>query len=350
MIATLRRLVPPFLAVCLVLASLAPSPAVAATKAPGELGLLLGFSRLDRDVVGPGRKADWSPVYGMRLGANMDRPLSYFLEGLYGRFDTDQGGEKAKIFEARAGLERNFDIAPSRSSWYLAGALGWADANMPAGRSDFGRPLVSAGIGIRTTANDWSRWHVELREEYWLGDEGLNGFDVANTQILVGWALALRSPKSDVDTDGDGVPDRIDRCPDTPRGTKVDATGCPIKEKALFEHGKKSLILEGVNFVTDSAELTAESRTRLDRVAASLRDWPDVKVEVGGHTDSVADPAYNMDLSQRRAESVRQYLIDKGISPSRLTAKGYGETRPIATNDTAEGRAKNRRVELTKLD
>lgn len=347
MSATLRRMVP--VLVFLTLLASGPLPAAAETEAPGELGLLLGVSRLDRDVVGPGRKADWSPVYGLRVGANMNRPVSYFLEGLYGRFDSNLG-DKTKIFEARAGLERNFDLPSPRWSWYLAGALGWADVNLPAGGSDFGRPLVSGGIGIRTNCNDWSRWHLELREEWLAGNEGLGGKDIANTQILLGWALALRNLGSDVDSDGDGVPDRIDRCPDTPRGTKVDATGCPIKAKALFEKGKKSLILEGVNFVTDSAELTSDSRATLDRVAASLRDWPDVKVEVGGHTDSVADPAYNLDLSQRRAESVRQYLIDHGISPSRLQAKGYGETHPVATNDTPEGRAKNRRVELTKID
>lgn len=345
---TLRRL-SLLLALTGILAA-APSPASAESKSPGELGLLLGIHRMDRDVVGPGRRADYSPVYGLRIGANMKRPVSYFLEGLAGRFDTDLGGEKSKLFEARAGLERNFDMRGPGWSWYLAGALGWADVNMPTGRDDFGRPLASAGVGIRLNANDWSRWHLELREEYWLGDEGLNGFDVANTQLLLGWSIALRDRKEDVDSDGDGVPDRIDRCPGTPRGTKVDATGCPVKEKALFEKGKKSLILEGVNFVTDSAELTPESRAVLNRVAASLRDWPDVKVEVGGHTDSVAEPAYNIDLSQRRAESVRQYLIDKGIAPSRLQAKGYGETHPIASNETAAGRAKNRRVELTKID
>ena len=181
-----------------------------------------------------------------------------------------------------------------------------------------------------------------------MGDDGVNGFDIANTQVLLRLGLGLRSRDGDPDDDGDGVPNRIDRCPGTPKGTRVDASGCPEKRKALFEEGKKSLVLEGVNFVTDSADLTPESRGILDRVAESLADWPEVKVEVGGHTDSVADNAYNLSLSQRRAESVRQYLIERGISAKRLKARGYGETRPIATNDTPEGRLRNRRVELTR--
>ncbi len=291
------------------------APAFASDLAPGELGLLLGLSRLDRDVVGPGRKADWSPVYGLRFGTDMDRRVSYFLEGIYGRFDTvlDQ---KSAIFETRAGLERNFPLGTAGSNWYLAGALGYADANLPGALGDFARPLVSAGIGIRAPAKSWGRFHAEVREEWWLGDEGINGFDVANTQVLVGVSWGLR---------GEG-------------------------RSRLFEKGHQSLVLEGVNFITDSAELTPGSRRILNRVAASLKEWREVDVEVEGHTDSVADPAYNLDLSQRRAESVRAYLESRGVAPSRLRARGYGETRPVASNDTPEGRSRNRRVELRKTN
>jgi OOP family OmpA-OmpF porin len=293
----------------------------AAEPAPAELGLLFGIGRLDRDVVGPGRKPDYSPIGGLRFGTSMDRRVSYFLEGLYGRYDTNVGSEKSSILETRAGLERNFPFHSSTSNWYLAGALGWADVNMPSGGlGDFGRPLLSAGIGIRGPSDRWSRVHLELREEWWLGDDGLNGKDVANTQLLLGWSFGLRPANA------------------------------PAKRASLFAKGKKSLVLEGVNFVTNSSELTPESKSILDDVAQSLKDWPEVKVEIEGHTDSVADPAYNMDLSQRRAESVRDYLESRGIASSRLSAKGYGETRPIASNDTPEGRAKNRRVELRKTN
>ncbi len=289
------------------------APAFAQDLPPGELGLLLAFNRLDRDVVGPGREADWSPMYGIRLGTNMDRKVSYFLEGLYGRFDSSVN-RKSAIFETRAGVERNFPLGRGGSDWYLAGALGYANANLPAPLGDFGRPLLSAGIGWRAPAQKWGRVHAEVREEWWLGDDGINGFDVANTQVLVGVSFGLRGES----------------------------------RQRLFEKGKQSLTLEGVNFLNDSAELTPGSRRVLNRVANSLKEWSEVDVEIEGHTDSVADDAYNMDLSQRRAESVRAYLITRGIAPSRLTARGYGETRPVASNDTPEGRAHNRRVELRK--
>jgi outer membrane protein OmpA-like peptidoglycan-associated protein len=154
-----------------------------------------------------------------------------------------------------------------------------------------------------------------------------------------------------MDSDHDGVYDGLDDCPDTPRGKKVDERGCPEPEKpaAMFE-GKKSLVLEGVNFETNSAKLTSDSLTVLDRVAESLNASPDVKVEIAGHTDSVGGDSHNMSLSKARAESVRDYLVKKGVAASRLKARGYGETRPIADNGTAAGRARNRRVELTRID
>jgi len=321
-----------------------------AQEPPGEIGLLLGVMRLDRDAVGPGQDPAFPAIVGLRLGANLHRPVSYFVEGLYSSFESDLLTDNSSVIEMRAGLERNFAFRDSDLGWYLAGALGYADLNNPTGTDDFGRPLLSAGIGLRSHAAQGIRWHLELREEVWMGDEGVNGFDIANTQVLVGLGLGLRARSAEPDDDGDGVPNRLDRCPGTPRGTRVDAYGCPEKRKALFEEGKKSLVLEGVNFITDSADLTPESRDILDRVAESLADWPEVKVEVGGHTDTIADAAYNKSLSQRRAESVRRYLMDKGISGKRLHAKGYGETRPVATNETPEGRMKNRRVELTRID
>ena len=108
-------------------------------------------------------------------------------------------------------------------------------------------------------------------------------------------------------------------------------------------------MLSGVNFEFDSARLTGESYESLDRVARSLKEWPEVRVEIGGHTDDTGTDEYNMELSQRRADAVRDYLMSKGINGSRLVAKGYGKTDPINRSGTEEGRAQNRRVELKRL-
>jgi outer membrane protein OmpA-like peptidoglycan-associated protein len=148
------------------------------------------------------------------------------------------------------------------------------------------------------------------------------------------------------DSDGDGVTDDKDRCPSTPAGVKVDDEGCQV----LFEAGKKALILEGVNFETGKADLTPESRTILDGVGESLVANEEIRVQVGGHTDSRGSAALNKRLSAARAESVRQYLISKGVAADRLTAAGFGPSKPVASNKTAAGRAQNRRVELTRLN
>ena len=175
----------------------------------------------------------------------------------------------------------------------------------------------------------------------------------------------------ELDSDGDGVVDGLDKCPGTPPGRKVNADGCEIDsdgdglvdgvDKCPTVYAKtadgcpppppaaatpKQLVLEGVNFDNDKATLRPEAKATLDQMAAELKEWGNVKVEVAGHTDSKASDAYNMKLSERRANAVRDYLISKGIEADRLTAKGYGESQPIADNGTEEGRAKNRRVEL----
>jgi len=153
------------------------------------------------------------------------------------------------------------------------------------------------------------------------------------------------------DSDGDGVFDGPDRCPDTPRGDKVDANGCTIvPPKAPLFQEKKTLVLEGVRFETDKWDILPEDIAILDSVAASLNDWPDVRVEVAGHTDSTGGKQHNVELSDKRASAVRDYLASKGVSMSRMTEKGYGDTEPVADNKTKEGRAQNRRVELKKLD
>jgi outer membrane protein OmpA-like peptidoglycan-associated protein len=152
------------------------------------------------------------------------------------------------------------------------------------------------------------------------------------------------------DSDGDGVVDGVDRCPGTPRGSQVDQFGCII----LFreEAGEKAtpLVLRGVNFASGRSILTPASFAILDQVAASLLANPDVRIEIAGHTDDTGAEAMNLRLSQARARAVQHYLANKGVALERMVARGYGETEPVATNATPQGKAQNRRVELRRIN
>lgn len=151
----------------------------------------------------------------------------------------------------------------------------------------------------------------------------------------------------ELDNDMDGVVDSLDKCPN--KHGVPEENGCPRKPKAKkIKRGK--LVLGGVNFQSGKAVLTPNSYRILDQVYESLVEWPEVKLEIRGYTDSRGNNELNRKLSQKRAEAVMVYLINKGIESSRLRAKGYGEVDPIADNNTAEGRAKNRRVELNRID
>ncbi len=148
------------------------------------------------------------------------------------------------------------------------------------------------------------------------------------------------------DSDGDGVLDGIDKCPNTPAGTKVDETGCPIEAEQFIDTGLISTT--AILFDLDKATLRPESKNELDRIGAILMQVPDLVVEVGGHTDATGTDAYNVKLSDARAKAVRDYLVSNfpQINAGNLSAKGYGESKPVAPNNTKEGRAKNRRVEF----
>jgi len=154
-----------------------------------------------------------------------------------------------------------------------------------------------------------------------------------------------------LDSDGDGVPNDRDACPDTPTGESVDASGCPIpaatQSAKLTDAG--TWLYEDIKFDTGSANIKPASYAVLAEITTVLKQNPDLKVEVQGHTDSAGRLALNNQLSSDRANSVREYLIDQGVNPAQLTSTGYGPAVPRVSNDTAEGRARNRRGELKPL-
>jgi OOP family OmpA-OmpF porin len=145
------------------------------------------------------------------------------------------------------------------------------------------------------------------------------------------------------DSDGDGVKDCIDKCPDTPKGVKVDEKGCSLV-------GEELLIIYGITFDFDSSKISEGSKIKLQRAVENMKNNPYIKVRIEGHTCSIGAADYNMWLSERRAQSVKDHLVSQGIAAHRMEIKGLGETDPIASNDTEVGRKKNRRVEFVVLE
>jgi len=168
-----------------------------------------------------------------------------------------------------------------------------------------------------------------------------------------------------LDSDGDGVPDYLDKCPDTPKGIQVDEKGCPFDSdgdgvadyldkcpntpKGAKVNDRGCWILKGLSFDTAKWDIKPSQYPILNDVVRILERNPSMRIEIQGHTDNRGAADYNRKLSEKRAQSVMEYFLKKGISSARLTATGYGFSRPAATNTTAEGRAMNRRVELKPL-
>jgi OmpA-OmpF porin, OOP family len=168
-----------------------------------------------------------------------------------------------------------------------------------------------------------------------------------------------------LDSDKDGVPDYMDKCPDTPSRVKVDSVGCPLDSdedgvadyldqcpntpKGATVDKRGCWVIKGLQFDTAKSNIKPEYTKQLDDVVSILKENPGLKIEIAGHTDNAGKAAYNEKLSMKRAQAVQAYIEKKGITKDRLTAKGYGFSKPVASNDTPEGKAENRRVELTPI-
>jgi outer membrane protein OmpA-like peptidoglycan-associated protein len=199
----------------------------------------------------------------------------------------------------------------------------------------------------------WNRWHAIIAALLavlllilWLIGRGPGSATASGSccgvaapeAAAVATAPPVAAPAVQADSDGDGIGDEVDRCPNTPQGDRVGTHGCSCDVTVQLQ------------YEFDSDKLTAEDIVKLDAVAERLKELTFESGEVGGYTDSVGDDAYNLALSERRARSALDYLAAKGIAPGRMTAVGYGEANPIADNSTPEGQALNRRAVIRRTD
>ncbi|HEY9037277.1 MAG TPA: OmpA family protein [Pseudomonadales bacterium] len=211
---------------------------------------------------------------------------------------------------------------------------------------DKNNTLMDAGIGLQYQVSEGLALRGDVRALHSLD----NDYTEAAFNLLVQMSFgdsskpaAAAAPVAAAsvvnnDNDGDGVANSIDQCPSTPAGKTVDSVGCDCNYTL------------NLHFEFDSAVLTAEDRAELDRLAAGIQHLNHTRAEVAGYTDSKGSEAYNMQLSDRRANAVMTYLGSKGIDTANFHAVGYGESNPVADNATDAGRALNRRVVISRTD
>lgn len=324
--------------------------------AAGLLGAA-GQSAADegRVYIAPG--AQWFDFDGERQSGDDVGPAIGLGFGLTERLDIEFNATRVKPeYLTRAGEDNvrhlRLDLLygpdnsqPGRISPFVVTGIG--DNEFRLNKDD---TVVNFGGGFRYRITDQLEWRAAARTFFGV-DDSVHDFGV-DTALVLHLGEARRTervpptpapepePQARVmDSDGDGVPDDRDQCPDTPSAHAVDDDGCSIMIEEVAE------IELRVEFEFDSDVVQPQYYDDIGRVADFLEEYEDTVAELEGHTDSTGPEEYNEGLSERRADSVRDVLIDQfDVHPGRVTAVGYGESRPVATNDTPAGRQQNRRV------
>lgn len=297
------------------------------------------------------RNADHEAGAGLAIGKVLNDYFNVEVKGFWQHLDAQNGGEGDL---SGGSVDLQYYMMRGVFSPYTVVGVGGMDTRF-SNRSS-ASVLGEAGVGATYEVLDNLSLRGDVRYRYsFEGDAGAYRNETQFHDMVVNVGLVIpfgQKPKSlpvpvlpvaatpvdncsTRDTDLDGVNDCEDRCPGTMRSAKVDDLGCPIR-----------IELRGVNFLYNSAELTPSAQHILDGVADQLTRVPERRdIEVAGHASSEGSQSYNLNLSQRRSESVVRYLKAKGLT-NRLYPKGYGEDYPIADNGSEAGREKNRRVEL----
>ncbi|GAB6142071.1 OmpA family protein [Methylosoma difficile] len=293
---------------------------------------------------------------GLGIGKIINEHFNVEVRGIYDSFVSKDGDWDS------AGATADVQYYLSRGKFAPYGVLALGGLNTSVGNKDAASFIIEPGVGLTYEVNDNFLLRSDVRYRYndsetlFPGTKANDEFHdvVVNVGFVIPFGAKPTAAKvempmpaptpapiakavdcSTLDEDADGVNNCADKCPGTMSGSKVDFDGCPV-----------SLELKGVNFKVNSAQLTPGAMAILDRVATSLMGYPEKnEIEVHGHTSSEGSTAHNMKLSQKRSQSVADYLKMRGVT-NRLVAKGYGESTPVADNSTEEGRSMNRRVEL----
>ncbi len=288
-----------------------------------------------------------SPEWGFSFDLGIDFDRHWSAEFGFQRGDPDdvEAPTEADLAAWQINLRYTLGQAGDRLRPFVSGGFGNLDID------DESDSLFNFGVGLEYELTTRMLVRAGVRSYNYLGrdiGDGDAGFNVGLVYYLAERTptpapsepvAVAPTPQPDGDEDGDGVPDSADDCPNTPTNYAVDANGCPIliEEIARFE-------LQ-VNFDFDEFTIRENEIAEIGELAEFLNEYEDVVLELEGHTDSIGTELYNLDLSERRANAVRDMLIeDFGIEPGRVTAQGFGEQLPVADNETEEGREANRRV------
>lgn len=281
--------------------------------------------------------------------------------------------DRAEMRYWTVNLLRTFEFGDGWSPYVTFGG-GRAKFDYDGLRPDERDSLYNLGVGFFGNLNDRFALRGDVRGVYHDDVDSFRPMATLGLTMMLGGtapapaAAPAPAPVAEADTDGDGVPDSRDACPGTPSGVAVDERGCPLDSDGdgvpdyrdrcpgtpagtkVDEHGCEVQITEPVSFdltvefAFNSAEITSVSFNEITNAVRFLREHPSTTAVVEGHTDSIGSDAFNQRLSERRADAVKTVLVNSGIDASRLTSRGYGESRPIASNDTEAGRQQNRRV------
>jgi len=352
-----------FILSCTPLGMLSRSASAQDIPTPDSISTLGGYAWPSRYYGTAGRGFTYSGIYGHTFAPHLSFEVN--LNG--STFDTAVPGG-TDFYQYGAAVDLVYSSSDSRTSFLtpyaLVGVGGVYDDFIPqraaggaftleAGLGLVSRPLFENGIRLRLDAR-WVRDSNEGGHSEYRGIAGIYiplGQHAPPAQVLpptttvreVVREVVKEVPRPWVDTDGDGVDDEHDKCPNSPVGSKVDSTGCVIPNQTIE--------LKGVTFNLNQAVLTPNAETVLNTVVVAFIGQPSLRAEIAGHTDSVDSTQYNAVLSQHRAETVRAYLIQHGARPDQLTAHGYGKTRLLIAPERSENdRERNRRVELRSLD